>query len=88
MAVPLGEALDKSHWVETQTVGGTVYLAAWNGGHTINTYRVTHTTQPRADPLECYSVGDFAKDAATLSEVRLRIQTWKADLRGDGRAEG
>ncbi len=39
-------------------------LYVWDGGHTVNIYLV-----PEFQPIDCFSVGSFTKNAADIEEV-------------------
>lgn len=42
----------------------------WNGAHTVNVY------DDHGNNIDCFSVGDFAKDRATDWAVRRGIENW------------
>lgn len=58
------------------------FIFDWNGAHTVNvwtTYPVRHsfrTSNRRLENIDCFSVGDFAKDRATDAEIERGINNW------------
>lgn len=58
-------AIDQSLWVEVDEEMGLVF--SWQGGHGVHVYNED------GKEIDYWSVGDFAKDAATLSQVKESI---------------
>lgn len=51
-------------------------LAVWKGGHTVNFYRVIENDYGTfLREFTCINVGDFAKESATLQEVKEGIES-------------
>jgi hypothetical protein len=80
----MADSLDRAHYVEAREVGGVVYIACWNGAHTVNSYAASGAVGPTSlETLDSHSVGDFATDTATLDEVRDCMATLWDDLDAD-----
>lgn len=63
----------------TQTTARGQYRFRFNGGHTVNVFQYGAI-------IDVFSVGDFAKNAATLHEVHNGIRRWIGAMLNDGEA--
>ena len=50
-------------------------IFAWSGGHTVNVYSALTGT-----PIECFNVGDFKYESATLEQVEEGINEYLKEV--------